>query len=82
VIDAGAATKSILETLGIFAEVMQNARESGRASGPEFFASHAGQSSDGRQMLRQALPSGGIDAIDRMRKIRLVRDCGSLVCQD
>jgi hypothetical protein len=82
VIDARAATKSILETLGIFAEVMQNARESGGASGSEFFASHAGQLSDGRQMLRQALPSGGIDAIDRMRKIRLVRDCGSLVCQD
>jgi len=82
VIDARAATKSILETLGIFAEVMQNARESGGPFHSEFLASHAGQSSDGRQMLRQALPSGGIGTIDRMRKIRLVRDCGSLVCQD
>jgi hypothetical protein len=70
VIDARAATKSILETLGIFAEVMQNAREDGGASGSEFFASHAGKLPDGSQMRSQALPSGRIDAFDRMRKIR------------
>jgi hypothetical protein len=37
-IDAGAATKSILETLGIFAEVMQNAGKSDGLCRPEYLA--------------------------------------------
>ena len=84
VIDARAATKSILETLGIFAEVMQNACESGGRVRLRTFRLACRivvrRPSDAAPRLRHLEAS---DTIDRMRKIRLcVGDCGSLVCQD
>src|SRR5277367_1388646 len=63
------ATKPALEAVGVYAKVMQSVG----ASRSEFLASHAGKLSDGSQMLRQTLPSEGIDVLDRMRKIETDR---------